>query len=122
MGEVRFEQKARIASKITPTKNPDPRGETPSFWKVPAGAGRGEGREARGDIWARGAAAGWSESEESVEVSVKEKSVCGGLGRSLGSLWSQQPMENESGEVKELRGERVWWFVGACSLWRVRAS
>ena len=76
-----------------------PRGEgrgrwkwrTPPFWKLPAGAGSRAGREARRDIRARGAAA------------------VGG-GRSLGSSWSQQLMENEPG-----------WFVGACSRWRVRA-
>jgi len=35
------------------TKNPDSARKTPSFWKFPAGAGRGEGQGARGDISAR---------------------------------------------------------------------
>ena len=88
-----------------------PRGEergcwtwvTPPFWKLPAGAGSRAGREARRDIRAR----------RTPSAVGRRKSGGGrsGGGRSLGSSWSQQPVENEP-----------VWFVGACSRWRVRAS
>ena len=124
MGEVRFEPEVKGEVGWRPdfggmkSLGHMPPGGPPQRFPLPPRTARGGARalevenapllEASHGSWKQGGARSQEEYKGARSGCGRWKS--GGV-RSLGSSWSQQPVENESG-----------WFVGACSRWRVRVS